>query len=207
MAGLIIIGFFVLYFFFAKKIAGSIANRVGIKGLSKSKIKGLVLVFMWGIIFWDVIPVYVLHSYKCSTESGLQVFKTPENWAKENQKIIPTLKPSDSRGILSGNTFVYPINNRIISVRTTEQVWHLLHRRINLIADSKTGEILAKEVNFFTKIKGFLHQDDESFQLREFKLWLIITTCPIDVGEKKWLFEGQSISDLKKKIEGSSHEY
>ncbi|MEQ1622938.1 MAG: hypothetical protein ABL919_16195, partial [Methylococcales bacterium] len=55
---------------------------------------GFVVFVFYNIIFWDLIPVYALHTYKCSTEGGLIINKTLDKWKQENSGVADTLNPN-----------------------------------------------------------------------------------------------------------------
>lgn len=46
---------------------------------------------MYLIPCWDWIPTVVTHQYYCATEAGFWVYKTPEQWMKENPGVMETL--------------------------------------------------------------------------------------------------------------------
>jgi hypothetical protein len=49
---------------------------------------------MYLIPFWDLIPTLVMHQYRCATEAGFWVYKTPEQWVAENPGVLETLSVS-----------------------------------------------------------------------------------------------------------------
>lgn len=51
---------------------------------------GVALV-MYLIPFWDWMPTVAMHRYYCATEAGFWVYKTPEQWMKENPGVMETL--------------------------------------------------------------------------------------------------------------------
>jgi len=51
---------------------------------------------MASIIFWDVIPIYGLHSYQCHAHSGFTINKTIEQWKHENPGVAETLVSYES---------------------------------------------------------------------------------------------------------------
>lgn len=51
---------------------------------------------MYLLVFWDWIPTVVAHKYYCSTEAGFWVYKTPEQWKKENPGVMETLDSNPS---------------------------------------------------------------------------------------------------------------
>lgn len=46
---------------------------------------------MYHLMFWDLIPTLLIHRYYCATEAGFWVYKTPEEWVKENPGVLETL--------------------------------------------------------------------------------------------------------------------
>ena len=43
-------------------------------------------------IFWDWIPTVVAHKYYCATEAGFWIYKTPEQWKKDNPQAMENIK-------------------------------------------------------------------------------------------------------------------
>ena len=50
-----------------------------------------VAVLLYLAVFWDHIPTVLVHKYYCETEAGFWVYKTPEQWKKENPGVMETL--------------------------------------------------------------------------------------------------------------------
>ncbi len=93
MLGLYYIILFWLYYVVAKyfwKIAIAWAE----KSNRNTKLWGGFVIFVfYNIIFWDLIPIYALHAYKCSSEGGLTINKTLDEWKQENPGVAETLNP------------------------------------------------------------------------------------------------------------------
>jgi len=51
---------------------------------------------MYLLVFWDLIPTVLLHQYLCATEQGLWIYKTVEEWQREN--------PGVARGVAAGES-------------------------------------------------------------------------------------------------------
>jgi len=49
---------------------------------------------MYNLVFWDLIPTLAMHKYYCANEAGFWVYKTPEQWVKENPGVAKTLSMS-----------------------------------------------------------------------------------------------------------------
>jgi hypothetical protein len=82
---------------------------------------GAVLV-MWLIPFWDWIPTVVVHQYYCATESGFWVYKTLDQWKKENPGVMETLSNIPPEQFLTGVTglhdskqYLLPDGTRLIA--------------------------------------------------------------------------------------------
>jgi len=98
-------------------------------------------------VFWDHIPTILLHQYLCATEQGFWVYKTVEEWQRENPGVAETLKWTNSaqsfekrgitRGYILNQRFVWEVHVKqpipVLRVRTTE----------NRIVDRANGELMA----------------------------------------------------------------
>ncbi len=110
---------------------------------------------MYNLVFWDLIPTLVMHKYYCSTEAGFWVYKTPEQWVKENPGVRETLKMSlkpshtntnvllgDSKTLRSSRT------QRFFQDTTREVIFLSLGRTEEKFYDVETGDLIARSVNF-----------------------------------------------------------
>ncbi|MFA7293635.1 MAG: hypothetical protein WC023_15455 [Rhodocyclaceae bacterium] len=132
---------------------------------------------MYLIPFWDWIPTVAMHRYYCATEAGFWVYKTPEQWKKENPGVMQTLVankgyPSSHEGDMADYTTTNFLNSRFNLV-----VKHrgplLLHRwlREDTLIDTKTNEILARYVDFSTS------QERRQAGWTGWKFWLDSRNC------------------------------
>jgi len=99
-----------------------------------------------------------MHKYECATEAGFWVYKTPEQWEKENPGVLETLvSPKNAPHTFEGSTdsgnytTTYITNSRFRWV-VKHSGPHLfnLWREEQEFVDVKTGEVLAKYVDFST---------------------------------------------------------
>ena len=114
---------------------------------------------MYLIPFWDWIPTVVMHRYYCATEAGFWVYKTPEQWKKENPGVMEMLvankgapsryEPFDDG---RGKTDTYLLNDRFNWIVTQQDFSSALPiiRSEQQVKDTKTKEVLARYVNFST---------------------------------------------------------
>jgi hypothetical protein len=201
MIGLGYILLFWLYFVIARAVIRVTINWA--KRHNKSTViwGGIAAFSMFNIIFWDLIPVYGVHSYKCTTEGGLTIYKTLDKWKLENPGIAETLIPENSGSIDFENTSRYHLNQRFDWDTTTSQVWDIVYKVEQQIVDTQTGKVLVKRIGFKTSLKNpFI---SPAPNLRTYKIWLGIKSCGLYGYDKKnkWVINGDSFNDLYEKFE------
>jgi hypothetical protein len=161
---------------------------------------GLVAAFiMYNLVFWDWIPVVLMHKHLCETEGGFWVYKTPEQWVKEHPEVVG----QESRGeALNGNhepdkSYYHEIDRMwfgtlVYFERFQEKKDFLgISRSQKEIVDANSGEILVKSVNF---------QRGGSFYGGGYKFWLDIgnTSC----SESSYQGVDQMLVKLEKLVKG-----
>jgi hypothetical protein len=111
---------------------------------------------MYLIPFWDWLPTVGMHRYNCATQSGFWVYKTPEQWTKENPGVMESLVTSrrvqmTRQGDVTNHTDTYFLNSRInwIVKESNEPLLNQWRHEQELM-DTKTGEVLARYVGFST---------------------------------------------------------
>jgi hypothetical protein len=131
---------------------------------------GFFVVFL--PIFWDWIPTVIAHQYYCATEAGFKVFKTVDQWKKENLGVIETLidnsnspnkrYPNWPDEKWQGKT-IASINQRFGMLSTSHlynsdegELFINVWRWRTELLDKKTGEVLAQSVDFSTGNSGYL---------------------------------------------------
>jgi hypothetical protein len=153
MMGLAFIGGFIVYLIVSLGVvylAGTIAKKLG-KNPNLWAI--LAALLMYNLVFWDFIPTYVVFKYKSATESGFWVYKTPEQWKKENPGVAETLTwrrlsenysaPDITDGYRLNERMVWIINvskTPILPVKTREE----------RIVDIKENTTLVKLVRIYS---------------------------------------------------------
>jgi len=132
---------------------------------------------MYLLIFWDWIPTVLTHQYYCATEAGFWVYKTPEQWIKENPGVMETLvvnkgAPSKREGNMESYTDTYFLNQRFNWIVKRHGKF-LLNRWLHeqSVVDTKTGEMLAKYVDFSTS------QISPQAGWNGWKMWLTNEHC------------------------------
>lgn len=141
----------------------------------KSGWKGAVtvLMVMYLLMFWDLIPMQMAHRYYCATEGGFSLNKSLEQWQAENPGVAKTLKPiKNAPWIETGNRVRLALNQRFAWDRYTTAEFLEIRKRDERIVDTQTGEVLARYVDFDD---GLNSRDPQRF--RDFKLWLWTGSC------------------------------
>ncbi len=175
MIGVLSLGFLAGYIFLiglAARFGAHLARRSGHNPKLWGFIAGLLVYLP---VFWDFIPTVALQCYYCATQGGFTQYKTLDEWKRENPDVLKTLVPDKGlMAIEQGNTRRYVLNQRFVWDITTR--YRLLHirERENRIVDIRTGEVLAKYVNFDTDI-GSVETGIRDF--RDYKFWLNIDSC------------------------------
>jgi hypothetical protein len=149
------------------------------RGLSKPKCwlaasGGFLVVYL--PVFWDHIPTVVAHNYYCEKEAGFWVYKTLDQWKKENSGVFETLiyekKMPHVQTPYGGATV---LNQRFLYVFNYEGPL-LLNRwkSESEIRDAKTGEVIAREIDFSTS------QERRQAAWSGWKIWLDSPRCDVE---------------------------
>ena len=135
-------------------------------------------VVMYLLVFWDHIPTVVVHQYYCHKEAGFAVYKTLEEWKRENPGVAETLTYEDKvRSEIKGNKTIYYMNERFDFVVFRLPVFLSIKRHKQQVVDKLNNDILAEYIDFSSG-GGFQNANS----LTDYKLWLAINTC--DKGRK-----------------------
>ncbi|SMF01495.1 hypothetical protein [Pseudogulbenkiania subflava] len=99
--------------------------------------------------------VYQMHEHYCQTEAGFWVYKTPEQWIKENPDTVgepwgsfhrqENISPTIDRLWLSSRVYWDVIN---------AQPFYAIDRKEQKLVDARTGEVLAREIEFYRGSTG-----------------------------------------------------
>jgi hypothetical protein len=116
---------------------------------------GVAAFAMYNLVFWDLIPTLAMHKYYCATEAGFWVYKTPEQWVKENPGGLGTLSqradPSPenlNRVPIPQNTERTGLTQRFFEDVTREEVFLSMSRAEEKFFDAETGVIIARSIEF-----------------------------------------------------------
>lgn len=159
MMGLMYLLAFAVYLALSAAIVAWAVRHARMTGKSAS-IRGLgAALVMWLIPFWDWIPTVIMHKYYCETEAGFWVYKTVDQWKKENPGVLERIvanKGAPSKSERSGDErkriSTYFLNDKFNWVVSHEDISTSVPiiRTEEVVVDTARGEALARYVDFGT---------------------------------------------------------
>lgn len=177
MFGLIIIVAIAIYFLLSLGVVWYVRRYARIHGGNSFRWGLMAALAMFLIPFWDWLPTTVMHRHYCATESGLWIYKTPEQWSKENSEVLELeINSVDAiRQEREGDkhTYSYALNDRIRWVVSDEgSMFPNRWRHERQLVDSKQGEVLVRYIDFSTS------QIAPKAGWSGWKIWLTNKHCP-----------------------------
>lgn len=136
-----------------------------------------VALIMYLIPFWDWLPTVAVHQYYCATEAGFWVYKTAEQWKRENPGVMETLISNRGRvrqsvGDVNNYSDTSFINQRFVfRAKHSGPLFLNRWRREQEIVDSKTEIALARYIDFSTS------QERRQAGWSGWKFWLDSRQC------------------------------
>jgi hypothetical protein len=156
MIGPIVLGAVLLYFLISFAIVRVAIGYARKNGKSAKRWGWGAALVMYLIPFWDWIPTVATHQFYCAKDSGFWVYKTLDQWKAENPGVMETLTtqrvwPSKHVGDMKNYISTDIINQRFNYVFKKNgpylfNVW----QHDQEILDSKTGAVLARQIDFST---------------------------------------------------------
>lgn len=183
--GLVIFGAMALYLVLAIFVVTGAISHARKNGKSVKRWGWGAALAMYLIPFWDWIPTVAVHQYYCATEAGFWVYKTPEQWKKEDPGAMEGLvanrgAPSTRQGDKPNFADTYLVNQRINKVVEERRVSSVLHifRHEESVVDSKANEVLARYVNYVAGYpNGLALGGPPGAGLAVGKFWLASARC------------------------------
>lgn len=153
MLGLVILAIATGYLALAIGVTVVVVRAAKAKGASRATQVAagwMVGMIFFLIPFWDLIPTVFAHHYYCAKEATFEVYKTVDQWKKENTQILTTLRAeTGTRFVQVGEYERFPLNQRLVSDRKGPTERFLSVRRDEgRIMDTKNSEVLARFVDF-----------------------------------------------------------
>ncbi|MDD5058071.1 MAG: hypothetical protein PHQ60_09365 [Sideroxydans sp.] len=147
---------------------------------------GLGVAFvMYNIVFWDWIPTVAVHQYYCEKEAGFWVYKTLDQWKAENPGVMeglvdnspnekyPNWPTEDWAGkkITSINQRLGILYKDHLSSAEESELFLNGWRWKTELVDKKTGEVLARRIDFSTGNGGY------TAGMHSMRFWLASESC------------------------------
>jgi hypothetical protein len=186
MIGPVVLGAAFLYLLVTIMVVRWATRYARDKGKSAKRWGWGTALLMYLIPFWDWLPTIGLHQYYCSTEAGFWVSKTVDQWNAENPGVMETLIetnrspegispdwPTEDKPDMNiahiNQRFGMAYKNHLSSHEEGELFLHVWRWKYELL-DKKTGEVLARQVDFSTG-NGYIGGEPP------IKLWLQSEHC------------------------------
>ena len=130
-------------------------------------------------LFWDYIPMLVLHNYYCATEAKWEVHVTADEWRTRNSPVGSNFyQDGDARVVSVGEYRRYLLNQRLaIDRKELVPVFPAIRREEARIVDIQNGEVLAEYVEFITGYGVFSVGGRGAW-----KFWMDTGACKGDIG-------------------------
>lgn len=178
--GFVIAGAFALYLLIAIAVVIGAIKYAKKSGKNTKRWGWSAAIVMYLILFWDWIPTVAVHQYYCATEAGFWVYKTPEQWKKENPGLMETLVakkitvPDRTEKTDEDNwKLFFNLNQRIgLTNSHTGPLPFYRWKTESTLIDSQTGVVLVKSIDFYTA------QIRAGGGWKGWKFWLAIDHCP-----------------------------
>ena len=157
---------------------------------------------MYLLLFWDWIPTAVMYRHDCTTRAGFTVFKTLDEWKRKNPGVAETLVAiRNAPREVSGNRVRHPLNQRFAWDIVTTRHPLSIREREERIVDTKTGEVLARYIDFYTDFTT----RTEVRNFHDLKVWMSWRSCENPELPEQIMFNGyqQSVELLG----GNSNEH
>lgn len=154
--GLVVFGVMGLYLLISIGVVKGAIAYAREKGKSIKRWGWGAALVMYLIPFWDWIPTVAMHQYYCATEAGFWVYKTPEQWRKENPGVMEVLMankgaPSERQGDMTNYADTNFLNSRFNwVVKHNGRFFPNRWRHEQEMVDSKMGQVLARYIDFST---------------------------------------------------------
>ena len=154
--GLVIFAAIGLYLLISIAVVCGMVRTARKNGRNAKLLGWSAALMMYLIPFWDWLPTVATHQYYCAKDSGFWVYKTLDQWKQENPGVMETLvmnkgAPSTRQGQMENFIDTYYLNQRFNWIVKKNGPFLLNRwRREQELVDTKTGELLARYVDFST---------------------------------------------------------
>jgi hypothetical protein len=147
MYGLVVLGILLLYIIFCIVMVW-LAIRVTRRFHWLTRLmSGLLMLILYNSpVGYHILPAIIARAEYCP-QSGFWLYKTPEQWKLENPGVAETLRP-DGEQVNTDSTRIFHLNARFDWRIEGKKITHNFYQEIQTVVDRKTGEIMAKRIDF-----------------------------------------------------------
>lgn len=182
MMGLMALGFFAVYLLISIWVVKEAVSWAKNNNKRPWLWGGLVTFVMYNLLFWDWIPTLIMQKHYCDTQAGFWVYKTPEQWMKENPRMKEGVNYHEQGNGLKiekidkGNVLTTFLNKRspVISENIDVSMLPLLHitKREHTLRDTKESVELSKRISFQAG-----HPSGAPKKLSHYRFWVNLQEC------------------------------
>ena len=195
MIGLIVFSILFIYFVFSVVVVVLIRKNLIKRNFSNLKRRVFlffVVLILYLIPFWDLVPTIISHKYYCSSKSGFFVYKSVEDWSKLNPGALDVLQPYDeSVPIAVPAGYARKMNDRFGRYIVKADAGFLSIKKMEMkFVDLRTNEVLARKVDFSSGFGRFGVSGEGAW-----KFWLYSSSC---LSRDEALVQVESIEDFYK---------
>ena len=149
MFGLVMLLVFVGYLLVSVLIVRRAISYARTHGKSAKRWGWGAALVMYLLVFWDWLPTIAVHQYYCATESRFWVYKTLDQWKKENPGVMEGLHQTLQSSQKTNYGDIDILDERFVIETHRRQPIFLITTVITerRFVDRKTGEVLAKGVD------------------------------------------------------------
>lgn len=167
---------YILISIWVVRAASRASKKNGGRGWTGGLFAGFV---MYNLVFWDLVPVLLMHKHYCEADAGFWVYQTPQSFIKEHSYLDgqkwdkASTRKWESKDIGVGHRISKTwLNPQFYVERTYERSFsHGITRTENRLVVKDTEEVLIKSVQFK---RGESNLSLGASSVDDYKLWLAL---------------------------------
>jgi hypothetical protein len=175
MFGLAVLFFIALYLVFLVWVARGSYRYALLNGATKRQAQGWGFVggfIVWLAVFWDWLPTEVAYRYYCSKYAGVSVFKTIDQWKRDNPNAIDPFGPPQTKAQAREFYSRIPLSRRFVYEKTAANEFLSIRRSVQRLIDAENGEVMAQQITYQSGYPGLALGGENAW-----KAWLKNGPC------------------------------
>lgn len=129
------------------------------------------------LVFWDVVPTAVVHSYLCRTEAGVSILKPADIWAVEHKDEVNAIARPKTAGnfrLEDGHSAYWLTSRHYIEFMVVPTSILPVRIHHDNVVDATTGEVLLQKRWIAS---GYRREASSRATWSEFKAWVGLEDC------------------------------